>query len=495
MKRLLSIALIMVMLVGIVPFGVKAEASEARYNPTSALRYADANWDNGVGLCAEFVSRCLQAGGVDVFKERVIDLYEALNGTYGKAYKLKLTNETSGAIYMPDNEGKLSKGDPVFYKCNICGDFEHVVICNGQNSDGYCIDYAHNNPHNGYKTTYTYSHCGRDSWTMYSIKMETGPRLYGKKNSVGVPKISSLSNGKDGIVIKWSEVKKADKYRIYTQSGDTLTKIGETTDLKFTHTNVKDGKSYRYVVRAVDGKKYSQYYAGEKIKCIGIPELKSIKNVTDGVKISWEKVPSADGYIVYRGTGHGWERIAKIKDDKASAYTDKDVKNNKNFKYTVVPYKGKVKGCYDNSGIKYLFLSVPGKLSTKSTEEGVVISYGKISGADGYRIYRLNSKGKWSRLGDVVGGKTLSFVDVDVEQGESYAYIVKAKKSIFFSAFKPEGVSCTYDYVKPTEPEKPTKPQAPTESEIPTEPELPQTPAEPQIPVTEGVTEAAVIPA
>ena len=96
---------------------------------TKDLKYAEKNWNNGIGLCADFASKCLQAGGVDVYGETVIDLYNKLNGKYGTSYKLKLTNGTSGKISMSANDGKLEKGDPIFYKCNYCGDFEHVVIC------------------------------------------------------------------------------------------------------------------------------------------------------------------------------------------------------------------------------------------------------------------------------------------------------------------------------------------------------------------------------
>jgi hypothetical protein len=33
------------------------------YNPTAAIEYAKIHWDDGKGLCAEFVSDCLRAGG------------------------------------------------------------------------------------------------------------------------------------------------------------------------------------------------------------------------------------------------------------------------------------------------------------------------------------------------------------------------------------------------------------------------------------------------
>ena len=36
------------------------------YDPERAIEYAIKNYNNNIGLCAEFVSNCLQAGGIDM---------------------------------------------------------------------------------------------------------------------------------------------------------------------------------------------------------------------------------------------------------------------------------------------------------------------------------------------------------------------------------------------------------------------------------------------
>ena len=75
------------------------------------------------------------------------------------------------------------------------------------------------------------------------------------------------------------------------------------------------------MVKAVDGKKVSQYYAGEKITCLGAPKLSSVKNYTSSVKINWNKVSSAEGYYVYRKTGTGsYKKIATVKGYKKVSY-------------------------------------------------------------------------------------------------------------------------------------------------------------------------------
>lgn len=451
-KRLLSLAFALLFAVGIIPFGSinSVAAKDDNYSVSKALKYAQKNWNNGIGLCADFVSKCLQAGNIDVYSASCVDLYNQLKGEYGTEYKLKLTGGTSGKISMSANKGKLEKGDPIFYKCNYCGDFEHVVICNGSNSDGYSQDYAHNNAHNGKKTTYTYRHCGGESWTLYSVRMHEGPRLYGKKTNVGVPKITSVENGADGVVVKWSTVKGADKYYLYRKTEKSSWKKIKTTKKAKTYTDekAKNGTKYTYMVKAVDGKKVSQYYAGEKITCLGAPKLSSVKNNTSSVSISWNKVSSADGYYVYRkGEIGSWKQIAKVKGGRKVSYTDKKVSCSETYKYTVRAYDGKVKGCYNDSGIKAIFLKNPSGLKVENGDLGLIINFNKIKAAKAYEIYRKSADGKWEKLSSLVGSDATSFIDLDVVNGEEYSYSVKAVNGKYSSCFNGNGVKC--EYVEP----------------------------------------------
>ena len=447
-KRLLSLMFALIFALGIIPFAsINSVAADKYYSVSKALNYAEKNWDNGIGLCAEFVAACLRAGNVDVSSDSCTALYNELKGKYGTAYKLTLTNGTSGRLSMETNDGKLEKGDPIFYKCNYCGAFEHVVICNGADSEGYSRDYAHNNAHNGKKTTYTYSHCGGESWTMYSIRMYEGPRLYGKKTDVGVPEITSVRNGADGITVEWSSVKGADKYYVYRKAGSSSWKKVKTTKKakSFTDENVKNGVTYTYRVKAVDGKKVSQYYAGKKIACLGAPKVTDVKNFTSSVKVYWNKVSSADGYYIYRkGESGSWKRIATVKGGKKTSYSDETVKCSETYKYTVRAYDGKVKGCFDNSGLKTIFLKKPADITIENSELGAVINFDKIDAAKTYAIYRKTPKTEWKKISSVAGDNVTSFVDLDVEAGETYIYSVRALNGKYSSYLNKSGVKFRY---------------------------------------------------
>ncbi|CDA92710.1 putative uncharacterized protein [Ruminococcus sp. CAG:563] len=171
MKKVLSVMIALTTILSVLTVN-SFNASAANYNPSAALDYAEDNWDNGIELCAGFVSNCIRAGGINIMERSVGNLYNALKGTYGTAYVLK----TDGPyIYFEDNAGKLSPGDPVFYYCNSCKSFQHAILCGNGDDGGRMTDYAHNNPHHDTTTYISWGcpSCGDINWIMYSVNLST----------------------------------------------------------------------------------------------------------------------------------------------------------------------------------------------------------------------------------------------------------------------------------------------------------------------------------
>ena len=408
--------------------------NEYPYSTQEALDYAEKNWDNGKGLCAEFASRCIMAGGINVFKPRVVDLYNALNGVHGTSHKLTLTNGRTGAIRMSDNEGKIGKGDLIFYYCNNCKTYAHVVVCNGANSEGFIQDYAHNNAHNGKKKTYTYNCCGSQNWTMYSIVLDKGLLRYGARSTVSVPEISYLQNGANGVVVKWTNVKDADKYNLYRKTDTTgWKKVTTTTKTSFADKTLTNGVKYQYTVRAVDNNVMSQYYAGKSVVSLSAPTPNAVNGV-GGVTVKWNKIQNADGYYVYRmNEKNSWTKIATIKNGNTVSFVDKNVVSGKTYKYTVRAYDGSVAGAYLNAGASVLYLETPSLFKAEATQKGVSISFKAINSAESYRIYRKAVGDKnWVALGET---KTNSFEDATVKGNTTYIYTARAVKGATLSGY------------------------------------------------------------
>ena len=110
---------------------VRAEA--AGYDANAAVAYAAAHWNDGVGVCDQFVKACLQAGGIDIKAGGVEPLRSALIDVgYGSAVELS-QDKNSPYISWSKNSSKLSVGDILFFYCSApdCQKNVHTAIVAG----------------------------------------------------------------------------------------------------------------------------------------------------------------------------------------------------------------------------------------------------------------------------------------------------------------------------------------------------------------------------
>ncbi|MDY2626859.1 MAG: fibronectin type III domain-containing protein [Lachnospiraceae bacterium] len=166
----------------------------------------------------------------------------------------------------------------------------------------------------------------------------------------------------------------------------------------------------------------------------GTPVLKSaVSKSYNSVKLSWKKVSGADGYYVYHKTsGDSWKRISDITSGDTVSYTDTGLTCGTEYTYTVKAYfvknKKKVFGSYSKKGITCT--PVPAKPAlesvTKKSSDSVSIKWKKVSGANGYYVYRKVPDGSWKRVKDITSGSTVSCTDKELEPGETYIFTVKA---------------------------------------------------------------------
>ena len=93
-------------------------------------------------------------------------------------------------------------------------------------------------------------------------------------------------------------------------------------------------------------------------------------------------------------------------------------------------------------------LATPKISKAESINGGVKISWGKVNGAEKYRIYYKGSKG-WTRMVDTT---STSYIDKDVSSGKTYIYTVRCINSSankFTSGYDSKGVTVTVP-VKPS---------------------------------------------
>lgn len=123
------------------------------YNPQAAISYADAHWNDGVGLCAEFVSNCLAAGGLptdSAWGPNVgVDPRTGYNNWRTTSLKDYLTYKGYQVIYNPA-PNQILPGNPVFYSkaANWSTGTAHVAICVSNAGGNAPTVSAHNNARN-----------------------------------------------------------------------------------------------------------------------------------------------------------------------------------------------------------------------------------------------------------------------------------------------------------------------------------------------------------
>ena len=156
---------------------------------------------------------------------------------------------------------------------------------------------------------------------------------------------------------------------------------------------------------------------------------------TNGVSITWDKVYYASSYRVYRynTSTKSWASIAKT---SGTSYVDKSVKSGTTYQYYVRCVSPMVSN-YKIQSIKYL--AMPSSIAVTNTVSGPVITWGKVAGAQAYRVF-YKTTGSWKVLGNTTGTK---MTHTKPSYNVNYTYTVRcvsADYKKFTSAYNTTGV-------------------------------------------------------
>lgn len=253
------------------------------------------------------------------------------------------------------------------------------------------------------------------------------------------PVISSLVNTEDGIKVSWKPVKGADSYRVYHRLMNGAWKyLCTTTSLSYVDTDIKHGYWYYYTVIAVNEAGYSDFYAsGNVIQAFDTPYFKSVQNVHQGIKLTWNSIKGANGYYIYKKTGTGeWKYYCWT---SATSYTDKSVSNGVTYSYRIRAFRNDTISGYYSNGITLKRFASPVLKTPVNTDYGIKIQWNKLSGATGYYVYRKTGNSGWKYIGKTTN---IYFTDTKAEAGKTYTYTVKAYNSAGQnSAYNTSGIS------------------------------------------------------
>ncbi len=260
----------------------------------------------------------------------------------------------------------------------------------------------------------TYSSDSRYSGK-YSVKVDYIGNYAGSKTlyydiviGAVIPSFSASTG--DSVTLSWNKGHSDLIYRVFSVDGKGNTvKIADTKNASYTVASLKAGTEYRFLVRSFvkdgNGKVYWSD-KGNPVSCATAPTKTGKLTVTPetkGVKLSWTAVSGATGYRVYKYDG-SWKMV---KDTKALSCEVSGLKSGKAYKFYVRPYKqfsGKTLWSADNKADAVQVYTKPSetkKISFTSSTDSVKLSWSKVTGATGYRIYLYdNAKGKYVKVAD-----------------------------------------------------------------------------------------------
>lgn len=287
---------------------------------------------------------------------------------------------------------------------------------------------------------------------------KTSFTFYGDKANLYFMRISEGKKNANYAVEIYSD--KACKELIRSMSGEFDSSKGNTPlaiawNFKNTPSGTYYGKCYTYISRddgdVIDTDSVETF----KIKIDRLSKktvnVKSVKNTSDGVKITWSPITTATKYKVMRKAegDKKWTTIQTL-GKGAYTYTDESVKSGKKYTYTVRCYDGDYKSKYNKTGLSITYLSTPKLVDVVGTTSSgyAKIKWKAVSGAKNYEIYRKGgslSNSEWKKIATVKGKNTVTYVDKTATKTDwYYSYSVRAVNGSSKSTYNSDGVDFNY---------------------------------------------------
>lgn len=252
---------------------------------------------------------------------------------------------------------------------------------------------------------------------------------------------SAKSLGYNTISIEWTKVEGATGYDIYRKTTGTYSKIG-TVDKQSTVT-FKDEKAvtgvrYQYTVRAFYNKNgikkvstYENYIHGTAYP--SNPNLTSVTSVEyNAIELKWDKVDGANGYKIYRKlpSDKNYKELITLY-GQTDKYTDQTVTCGTTYQYIIKSFRYENGKTYTSGNSSVVSCkAVPPVVKVKVASTGynsLNVSWEKVNGATGYRIYFKKDNAKnWTTLATFENGSLTSCEHRKLTTGVNYTYTVRA---------------------------------------------------------------------
>ncbi len=239
------------------------------------------------------------------------------------------------------------------------------------------------------------------------------------------PEITKVTPAAETVGINWSEVRGAEKYRVYYFADGKWTLAGERTETGMYVRNLTPGKKYGFAVKALLNGEWTDVTASDIVYATTLdvkPRIIETYDEEGVIGINWTEVYAAEKYRVYYYTDGKWALAGERTEEHMLV---KGLTKGKKYGFAV---KALVNGKWTDvtsSDIVYVTVSNIKPVITKTFTSGkgtVGLNWSAVNGAEKYRVYYF-ADGKWTYAGERT---ELGMYVRNLTSGKKYGFAVKA---------------------------------------------------------------------
>ena len=237
----------------------------------------------------------------------------------------------------------------------------------------------------------------------------------------------------DSISLKWDEMPEVTSYLIYhydMEKGEyvLLEKVEET---QYTMKELSPGQEFYFTVSGYNEDEGKQSHFADPLHTYTRPAklvtFQFTARTATSITLSWEAVASATGYQIFRAEGNGAESLVATKTELT--YTDTGLKSGTTYRYRIRTYYAVT----DNTGEyseKLSTTTLPAKptIKVRGGNKRVKITWSKITGATGYRVYQYNGSTP-VLVATVTGKSTVTYLRTGLSNGTKYKFALTAYRT------------------------------------------------------------------
>ena len=275
-------------------------------------------------------------------------------------------------------------------------------------------------------TTYTVTNLQADSSAQFRVVAyyKSGANtVYGIASSpvtatttiTKTDKVTATVAGSDSVKVTWSAVAGATGYTVFYSTNNKSWKSVTATKTSVTLTKLSPNTKYYIKVQAYKKSgnttvKGPDSATVDATTLLATPVLKASSADSATVKLTWNKLSGASGYVLEKYDGKKW---VAVKTTTSTSFTVTKLKANTTYQFRVKGYvKSGSKTIYSAYSTVLKVSTAPTKTSkvtaTTAGSTTIKVTWKKVTGATSYRVYYSTNNKSWKSVTSKKTSVTLS---------------------------------------------------------------------------------------